>query len=96
MKLKVEFLNRLFQLRHCKHELLDFLIQSKFITEEEVKDILIAAPLTHAQLIYNILYELEKDDKIQLVSYEWTVLPKEKGKFSLVTDYDTKDFEFQK
>jgi len=94
MKRRVEFLNRIFDLLKCRTTILDFLKEEKLITDDMVQTLLNEHHSSHASRIANLLADLAKQDKLQLVDYEWTILPTEHLKLTLVTDHNKKEFEF--
>ncbi len=78
MKNKISCLNQLFRLTGCKSGLLTFLVDNKLISDASMKMILMEDHNYHAPQICTLLDQLQKDEKIQMVSYEWTLLPEEK------------------
>src|SRR5688500_4941067 len=85
MKRKIEFLDRLFKQLKCRQEILDFLKSEKLVNDDLVQRILHDNHQTHSTTIASLMEQLQKEDKLQLVSYEWTVLPTELLKLTLVT-----------
>lgn len=49
---------------------------------------------SHATRVATILNDLQKADKLQLVDYEWSILPFERLKLTLVTNTQRKEFEY--
>ena len=94
MKRRVEFLNRIFDLLKCRTLILEYLKEEKLITDDMVQTLLNEHHSSHAPKIYNILTELNKSDKLQLVDYEWTILPFEHLKLTLVSHSGKKEFEY--
>lgn len=94
MRKKIECLDRLFVLLRCRSEILQFLKDEKLITDDTLNVILMEHHATHSTKIATLLEELVKDDKLQLVDYEWTILPKELVKLSLVTKVTKKEFAY--
>jgi hypothetical protein len=94
MRKKIDFLNRLFELNKCKLDILSFLKDEKLITDDRVQRLLNENHIQHASLIINMLEELAATDKLQLLSYEWQVLPNEKLSLMLVTEHTSKEFGY--
>jgi hypothetical protein len=94
MKRKIEFLARLFDLLKCRNQLLEFLKDEKLITDDIMQTLLAEHYSAHASKIATLLSELQKADKLQLVDYEWTILPFEKLKLTLLTNRVQKEFEY--
>lgn len=94
MKRQIDFLNRLFDLIKCRSELLQYLKEEKLVTDIAIKSILNEHASTHAKQIYDLMLSLAKDDKLQLVDYEWTILPFERLKLTLISHSGKKEFEY--
>lgn len=94
MRKKAEFLERLFDMLNCKLDLLDFLESEKVVTYSQKMDLLHTPKSGHAGKIVNMLHALCEDNKLQLVSYDWVVLPSEVMKLSIVTDNMKKEFTY--
>ena len=91
---KIDFLNTLFKRLQCRMEILQFLKTENVINDDTVAHLINEPHNTHAQLIFSLLNELQKKEKVQLVDYEWTILPKEFLKLTLVTDNSKKEFTY--
>jgi hypothetical protein len=89
---KINCLNQLFKKLHCRVEILDFLVLEKVINSDTMAHIINEQQNTHPQLIFSLLEKLQKEDKLQLVDYEWSLLPKEFIKLTIVTDNSKKEF----
>lgn len=94
MKKQVEFLNRLFDLLKCRSSLLEYLKEEKLITQDIVQALLTEHQSSHAAKIIAILTDLHKNDKLQLVDFEWTILPYEHLKLTLISHSGKKEFEY--
>ncbi len=92
MKKEAEFLEKMFQVLHNKEEILQFLKDEKLITKDTVSAILLEHTNTHASSIAKTLHELQVSDDLQLVSYNWTLLPREIMRLTLVSMEAKKDF----
>jgi hypothetical protein len=71
-------------------ELIAFFVQEKLITEEELKA-LRQSP-EQERTLQAKLASLSAEDKIQLLEYEWTILPLERIKLNIVTASGHREF----
>lgn len=94
MKRRVEFLNRIFDLLKCRTAILEYLRDEKIITDDAVQTLLNEHHSAHASRIATLLADLVKKDKLQLVDYEWSILPLERMKLTLVSMNNKKEFEY--
>ena len=92
MRSKIDCLNRLFQLLNCRVDILQYLKDEKLITDDMMQTILNELHTTHAPKIVSLLAELQQSDKLQLVDYEWTILPKELMKLTVVSRNNKKEW----
>lgn len=93
MKLKkIEFLDRLFKLAGCFDELCGFMADERLLDASLL--LTLKNTSEKARWIVNFLDDLQKDEKIMLVSYEWQVLPVERLKLTIVTSKANKEFYF--
>lgn len=89
-KREVECLKRLQQLSPVYQELIAFFVQEKLISSEELK-VLKETP-EQERMLQAKLAALSAEDKIQLLEYEWTILPVERIKLNIVTTSGHKEF----
>jgi len=89
---KVEFINRLLRLSHCYEELVQFLIDERMISDFEMSSLKDEAD--KPRLIYEYLEKLKKEEKLLLLDYEWTILPIERLKLTVVTARDSREFSY--
>ncbi len=94
MRKKIECLERLFALLKCKVELLEFLKEEKVINDDQMQGLLSSHHSGHSTRIATILEDASKSEKLQLVDYEWTILPVELVKLSIVSHNSKKEFTF--
>ena len=94
MNKKVEFFHKLFKLLQCRQDILEYLAEEKVIPEVAVQDILHQQHQTHASQIATILENALKEERLQLVSYEWNVLPNEQLCLTIVSDNNKKEFKY--
>ena len=94
MKRRIEFLIRIFDLLKCRTAILEYLKEEKLITDDFMQGLLNEHYSSHATRIAGLLAQLNKEDKLQLVDYEWTILPFERLKLTLVSNTGKKEFEY--
>ena len=86
MNKKIEFMNVLFKKLACRQDILEFLAEEKVIPRVMVQDILHQNHNTHAGQLATLLDSAVKEDRLQLVDYEWSVLPVEKLRLTVVSN----------
>lgn len=89
-KREVECLKRLQQLTPMYEELIAFLLQEYLLDKEELK-VFKNSP-DQERLLQAKLASLSEQRKIQLLEFEWTLLPTERIKVNIVTDRGFKEF----
>lgn len=89
-KREVECLKRLQQLSPVYEELVSFFLQEKLITQEELR-VMRESP-EQARMLQAKLAILSSEQKIQLLEYEWAILPVERIKLNIVTDRGHREF----
>ncbi len=75
-------------------EILQFLKQENLVDDNQLKSVRLGAD--HAKEIQQILRNLQVTNKLQLLNYEWNVLPVENICISIITDRNSKDFTFNR
>jgi hypothetical protein len=88
----IDFLNRLFTLMQNKVEILEHLKSEFLINDDMMQGILTSHHTQHASKIVFLLKDLENSGAIQLLSYEWTILPTEFLKLTIVSKHSKKEF----
>lgn len=91
-KTQIECLTRYGALTANLEDILEFLFSEKLASRD-----LIRATKQNANLpkeIDALLQSLTQDNKLQLLEYEWTILPIERIKITLITDNVSKEFTF--
>lgn len=92
MNKKIECIKRLFKKNRSYMEMCEFFIEQKLTTEMEVNSY--TREEERARFLFNLLEKAEKDEKFQLVSYEWQVLPLELIKITCITEREVKEFSY--
>lgn len=93
MTRKEQCLQRLFDLTTCFAEMVDFLFNEKLISEEQIQDLKLE--VDKVNFLYNLLKEHEKKEKINLLSFDWIMLPEERIKVTIITDRAVQDFSYR-
>jgi hypothetical protein len=92
MNKKVLCLSLLFSKTGLTTDILDFLLASKVVTQDEVKSLRLESDIPLA--LHIMLERLKSQDKLMLLDYEWKILPKEYVKLTLITEYAQKEFVY--
>lgn len=91
---KIECLKELFTKLNCRVEILQFLKDEKIINDDTMAGILSELHLQHPTLVFTLLQDIQSNERVQLVNYEWTILPKEFIQLTIVTDTARKEFTY--
>lgn len=89
---QIECLARYAELTSHFDDILEFLFSEKLVSRD-----LIRATKQNPDLpkeIEALLNSLQQDSKLQLLEYEWSLLPVERIKITLITDNLSKEFTF--
>lgn len=89
-KREVECLKRLQQLSPVYEELIAFFVQEKLFSAEELR--VFKESSEQARLLQAKMASLSSENKIQLLEYEWVLLPVERIKLNIVTDRGHREF----
>jgi hypothetical protein len=89
-KREIECLKRLQELSPVYEELIAFFVQEFLLTKEELK--VIKTSPDQGKLLQAKLASLSADRKVQLLEYEWSILPTERIRINVVTDRGFKEF----
>lgn len=91
-KKEIDCIKRLQDKSGSIDEILDFLVAEKLMTLEEAKKVKQSSD--EAKEIHAYLKALSKADKLQMLEFEWVVLPIEIIKIHIVTNRDSKQFTY--
>lgn len=72
-------------------EMFDWLKESKIIPDDSFSN---NSNQLIAEIVYYNLTRSCKDDKIQLLDFEWSLLPKEYIKITIITEREKKEFTY--
>lgn len=89
-KREIECLKRLQELSPVYDELIAFFVQEHLLSKEELK--VIKSSPDQGKLLQIKLATLSEERRVQLLEYEWVILPTERIKVSIVTDHGFKEF----
>lgn len=90
---KIDCLERMFKLAQNMGDLVNFLYDEKLITKSDVENV--GKEPDKARTVYEILQRLKEEDKLLLLDYEWTILPIERIKVSIVTEAVAREFTYR-
>lgn len=89
---EIECIARLQSLGQSMDTVLDFLLNEGLATKDDLKKIKLSPePAKEIQLL---LSRLSTSGKLQLLEYEWIILPVERMKIHIVTDKSSEEFSF--
>jgi|GEM_PF-6924635 len=91
-KTEIECLARLNELTGGIDDILAFLLEERVITVDEVKTVKTSSNIP--QEMQHLLKNLSETNRIQLLEYEWTILPVERVKIFMVTNMSSRDFTY--
>jgi len=89
---QIDCLQRLEELTTSREEIFAFLFADNLITKEEVKSI--KSSSDQAKALQAFLAHISRENKIQLLEYEWHILPVERVKILIVTNRNSKEFSY--
>jgi hypothetical protein len=88
---EIKCLARLDELVTTNLTILEFLVAEDLMTKEERKVVLASSDVPKS--IHTFLAKM-KGKQLQLLEYEWTLLPEERLKITIITDRNSKEFSF--
>jgi hypothetical protein len=89
---EVECIRRLITVGLMVEEWLDFLIEDKLLAKEDIAAFRLEND--KALWIHTLLNKAKKDERVLLLDFEWSLLPIERIKVTLVTQRNTKEFTY--
>jgi hypothetical protein len=89
---RIECLARLQESNGGIADILDFLQSEALIQKEDIKILRHTAEL--AKSTEKLLSDLSASNKLQLLEFQWSILPTESIKITMVTDRVSKEFNF--
>jgi hypothetical protein len=92
IKSEIECLNRLHQMTGCLEDIMEFLHQEGMLSKEDIKGIRMSPEM--AKRLRETLAQLSTDGKLQLLEYEWSILPVERINVLIVTNRMTRNFSY--
>lgn len=93
MKTKIEALQRLIDKRFIWDELINLCIEEKIVTKEHV-DETVQYTKDQAEFLYEALESGIKSEKIQMVRYDWQLLPQEYIKLLIIFEKTQIEFMY--
>lgn len=89
---EVMCLNRLQELTHQVYSILDFLVQESLLDKQTLEVVKRSPNL--AKSVQELLNSLRESGKLQMLEYEWTLLPEENIRIYIVTDRNHVEFSY--
>lgn len=89
---KVECIKRLFKKNQSYYEICNWLLEQKLTTAQEVSEY--TRDQERAEFLYNKFEKEFKEERFMLLDYEWSVLPLEQIKITIVTEREEKVFSY--
>lgn len=89
---EIECLQRLQGLTGLLEEILQFLKLEGLVDDNQMKSVKLSSD--HPKEVREILNDLKVSQKLQLLQYDWTMLPVENINITIVTDRNSKEFAF--
>jgi hypothetical protein len=91
VRAQIECLARLDELIATNTTIMDFLLAEDLMTREERKGLLASSDV--AKSLQAFLGNM-KGKQLQLLEYEWVLLPEERLKVTIITDRNNKEFSY--
>lgn len=88
----IDMFRRIRELGIFHEELLNFLVLERLIAPEEPKRIAQTAVTQHGRELYDLVESIRSNPIVQMIDYEWSLLPFEKIKLTIVTERASKEF----
>jgi len=92
MSRKIECIARLLEKNHSYDEIAEWLVINKFTNKIALDNL--TRDKERAEFIYNVLKQRQLDEDIQLLYFEWNILPQETIKITCVTNKEEKFFTY--
>jgi hypothetical protein len=89
---KIQCLKRMIE-TDSHHEMIEWLKDYKFITENSVVSNS-KSSLALSEVLFLALSNAVKEEKIHLLDYEWTLLPREYIKITIISEREQKEFTY--
>lgn len=89
---KIECILRLLKKEESYSDIANWLIEQKIVVLEDAKGQ--TREQEKAEFLYHALKKGVEIEKIQLLDYEWTVLPLEQIRITCVTEREKKEFTY--
>ena len=89
-QVNVDCLKRLFHLTGSYEDLIEFLLQEKIIDQDYLVNL--SHEKDKVRELCHTLFLASKQEKLQLLQFDWVVLPVERIRLKLVTDMQTKEY----
>lgn len=92
IRAEVDCLERYARLSNSLEDIMVFLLEEKIATPDEIKSVRSSADAPRS--LQSLMYRIKGEGRIQLLEYNWEVLPVERIKIVIVTDRNSKEFVY--
>lgn len=92
MKREIDCIERLLDKNFSYPEICDWLLLNKLADSVDVENNV--RTRERAEFVYSVLKQAQKDEKIMLLYFEWSLLPKETIKITCITETEEKFFTY--
>lgn len=89
---EINCLKRLNERTHQLDDILMFLKQEEIIGDNEPR--VVRQSADKEKELYKLLNSLKKTNKVQLLQYEWSILPVENIRIHIITDRNQREFTY--
>lgn len=86
----IDCMKRLFKLTGCYEDVVQFLLEEKIIDQETL--VHLSLETDKIKELTHLLFRASKQEKLQLLQFDWEILPVERIRVKLVTDMNTKEY----
>jgi len=89
---EIQCIDRLFHLNPQLDEMLEFFLQEKIIEPSELPSL--KREVKKSEYLYNAMQLAKQKEIITLLDFEWSVLPVERIKITIITTRSSKEFSY--
>ena len=89
---QIDCLNKLQNLNGGMSDIFEFLFEEQLLSREQVTFIKSCPDV--GKVLQKQLAEFSSANKLQLLEYEWTILPVERIRITIVTERNSREFDF--
>lgn len=94
MQRKIDCISIILNKTECLDSFVSFLKDEKLIDDGFINKLRNSPSIHIPNMLYEVIKEAEESEKIQLVHYQWTILPLMSAYITITTNKDIKSFGF--